>query len=71
MKVRIFVIWIYTSQVLLQYASDYKPSLSNPAGLVQQCGLDTPQEVINYGTPKGQANNNRFLTDKNAHGILV
>ena len=42
-----------------------KPSLSNRAGLVQQCGLDTPQEVINHGDPEDQANSSKLLTDKN------
>ena len=34
----------------------FKQSLSNPAGLLQQCGLDTAQEVINHGNPEDQAN---------------
>ena len=49
------------------HQANYKPSLTNPAGLVQQCGLDTPQEVINHGNPADQANNGKLLTDKNVH----
>ena len=50
----------------------YKPSLSNPAGLVKQCDLDTPQGVLNHGNPEDQANNSKLLVDKNAlHGIPV
>ena len=40
----------------------------NLAGLVQQCGLDTLQEVINHGNPEGQANYSKLLTVKNDMG---
>ena len=53
--------------ILLENQANYKPSLSNPAGLVQQCGLDTAQEVINHGNPEDQANSSNLLTDKNVH----
>ena len=39
------------------HQANYKPTLTNPAGLVQQCGLDTPQEEINHGKPEDLANN--------------
>ena len=39
------------------HQANYEPTLTNPAGLEQQCGLGTPQEVINHGNTENQANN--------------
>ena len=49
------------------HQANYKPTLTNPTGLVQPCGLDTPQEVTNHGNTQDQAKNNKLLTDKNVH----
>ena len=48
------------------HQADYQQSLSNLTGLVQQCGLDTLQEVINYGNPEDKVNDRKLLTYKNA-----